>query len=334
MYLNECEEVSFRPLPGPLWILSQTRAFEVIASRVDVLHEPFLGIVKPLAVPTVVTIHDLIPILFPQMVPRAFRFYFQHVLPTVLDHSDAVIADSQTTADDLVRICGVPRSKVYVVHLGSDHIAATQASDDRGSGAPLPPARRYFLVVGTGPSKRVEDAIEAFAAAHGDLPPGIELRIVGRPGGPAKAALKGWRGAPERVVFIEQISRERLAALYRGAEAVVHSAMYEGFGLVPLEAMRSGVPVISTNGGALAEVSNSAVMQVPVGGIDQLSKAMVDVMEPSHRRTLVAAGHRHARKFTWATTADKTIQVYRRVVGKDAEDWTEQLRQSAGPVSA
>lgn len=331
---QECDEISYRALPGPLWILSQNRAFERVANSFDVLHEPFLGIAKKMDTPTVVTIHDIIPRLFPHLVPRSFRFYFDHVLPLVFDNVDAVIVDSETTSEDLMKSYGVSRSKIHVVHLGSDHIPEGGHFDGPPVHARRVPRGGFMLVVGTGPSKQVHVAIEAFSQALEFLPPSMELRVVGSLGKTAKEALRANPSVSKRLVTFQNLSRERLAALYREADAVVHPALYEGFGLVPLEAMRAGVPVISTDGGALAEVCGDVALRVPVGCPDQMAKAMVDVMDPETRARVVAAGHRLARKFSWAKTARETIRVYRRVAGEEVEDWSEPLRQSAALVSA
>jgi glycosyltransferase involved in cell wall biosynthesis len=173
----------------------------------------------------------------------------------------------------------------------------------------------YFLTVGTLGTKNVGaalDAIKAYRASHekaarivvaGALPPDVAKRVA------RDASLK------DAVLALGHLPGGSLPALYEGAAAVVHPALYEGFGFVPLEAMRLGCPVVSSGRGALAEVCGDAAAVVPLGDPNAWADAMAALCDPSARARAVARGKARADRFRWRNTALGTLLVYRRLVG-------------------
>jgi glycosyltransferase involved in cell wall biosynthesis len=314
VYLR-AKNVEFSPLPGPLWLFSQERALKRVAADVDLVHEPYLGVHGQLPIPTVVTVHDTMPLDFPALVPRRFRAYFRRAMPKVLERCAAILVNSNRTKQDVMRHFDVPREKIFVTYLGVDHIRppGPEAEEVLRSVGLL--GKPYFLAVGTLPTKNLPYTLEGFRryrrsaegdpllAVAGEIPKAVELEMFSDP------------GLAEGVLELGHLDRSKLPALYASAVALVHPSLYEGFGFPPLEAMRLGVPAIVSDRGALPEVAGDAALRADLDNPDSLVEAMARATDPTLRPSLVARGRARAAQFTWANTAGGTLMVYRGLVG-------------------
>jgi len=208
----------------------------------DVLHCPtYYGPLRP-RVPTVVTVHDLAVLRHPQAFPRWTRLYVPQAVPRVLRAARSVIAVSEFTASELESLLRVPREKIHVVPNGVDDTFAPDGPRADG---------QYVLAVGTlEPRKNLARAIEAARRI------GVDLRVVGA---------RGWGGVEAHganVTWLGEVDDAELARQYRGALCVVYPSLYEGFGLPVLEAMACGTAVVTSAGGATAEVGGAAALGV------------------------------------------------------------------------
>ena len=152
--------------------------------------------------------------------------------------------------------------------------------------------------------------MEAIALADG----GLRLIFAGpdKGGGPALRAAVARLGLEDRVDLLGYVEQERLAALYRGAACLVFPSRYEGFGLPVVEAMASGTPVVAARTSALPEVAGDAAVLVEPGSATALAKGIEEAL--AGRERLVAAGLERARLFSWRTTAERTLAVYRELL--------------------
>ena len=259
------------------------------ARELDVLHcTTFRGPVSA-AVPTVVTVHDLAILRYPEAFPRWHRHYGSVGLGTVLRGADAVVAVSQFTKDEVVELAGVPAERIRVVPNGVD-------STFRASEAPSNSLLQggYVLAVATlEPRKNLERVVEAAKLA------GVELRVVGA---------RGWGGV-DVPGWVGEIPDAKLADLYRGARCVVCASLYEGFGLPVLEAMASGTPVVTSRGGAMEEVAGGAAVLVDPLDLESIAAGIAEAQ--ARRGELVPLGRARAREFTWERTADGVESLWR-----------------------
>ena len=296
------------------------RAVRRAAPRLLHLTEP-LGMPILPGCPRVVTCHDLIPLLFISRYARRHPGLARlRRLPDELARyhgARRVIAVSATTKEDLRRLLLVPASRVDVVPNGLDS-QRFSAADTPGERETLRREygldRPYVLYVGSGdPRKNLPLLVEAFAASG--LAGRMLLVIAGtlhashRP--PIEEAITrgGVRAAVRLLSFVPE---PRLAPLYRGAEVFAFPSLYEGFGLPVVEAMACGVPVVTTSGGALAEVAGDAALTVPAGDTDAWTAALGRaVADDGWRRAAVRAGLEQARRFTWTACARSTVASYR-----------------------
>jgi glycosyltransferase involved in cell wall biosynthesis len=242
--------------------------------------------------PCVVTVHDLSFARDPSLMGRKDRLVFRSVVPRAVRGAARVLTVSERTKRDLLELYGVPPEKVVVTPNGVD--PAFHPSSDS---AP----RSYVLAVGA--IQRRKNQLAALEAARSA---GLQLVVAGPEKDAGLAAELRRRGA--RVEGY--VEGERLAELYRGAACLVQASRYEGFGLPVLEAMASGTPVVAVREPALEEVAGGAAIVV---GDHDLAAGIRQAL--ADRDRLVAAGLARARSFSWRGTAEKTLAVYREVLG-------------------
>lgn len=286
---------------------------------VDVLH--VTGFDTPLwqPVPTVVTVHDLIGMLFPAHLPPVARWYWARWLPWTARRARHIITGSKAARRDLARLLGVPPDRVTVVPDGVDERYRPQPPDVTAAARDryALPAGRIVLYVGTvEPRKGVDTLLRAWARIAADL---LDATLV-------IAGKEGWATAPlhdlERALGIERrvrwtgyVADADLPALYAAADVFVFASRYEGFGLPPLEAMASGVPVVASDASSLPEVVADAGVLVPPDDDEGFATAIRRVLEqPGLAADLRERGLRRARELTWTRTAAQTRAVYERVL--------------------
>jgi glycosyltransferase involved in cell wall biosynthesis len=254
--------------------------------------------------PAVVTVHDLSFERDRSLMPVRDRLIFRTVVPRSARRAARVLAISELTKRDLIELYGIPEEKIVVIPNGVDPAFTPDG--------PSPNGEPYALFVGAlQPRKDAVTAIEALALV-GEQPP--RLILVGPDkGGRADAEGTARRlGLADRVELRGHVSQDELAVLYRGAACLVFPSRYEGFGLPVLEAMASGTPVVATMAGALPEIAGGAAILVdqrnPVALAGGIERAIAD------RERLRAAGLERARRYTWAETARRTLEVYRELL--------------------
>ena len=259
------------------------------------------------------TVHDLAFLRLPQTVQRETLDNLRRHLPGALFAADALIAVSEATARDLGEFAGVGSRRVHVIHEGVDPgFATTKGVPPAG----LPP--RYLLFVSTlEPRKNVVTLLEGFARAVAGGYPG-ELVLVGRWGWRTDAAQAALERSPvrDRIRHLDYLERPALAAVVRGAEALVFPSLLEGFGLPVLEAMACGVPVIVSRVSSLPEVAGDAALYVDPVSPDEIAAAIVLLSgDRGLAARLGAAGRERAARFRWDEAAAATATVLRRAAG-------------------
>jgi glycosyltransferase involved in cell wall biosynthesis len=250
--------------------------------------------------PAVVTVQDLSFEWNPGLMGPRDRFMFKTFVPRSARRADRVLAISERTKRDLIEHYGIPERKIVVTPLGVDPTFRPNGT--------TPDVSPYALFVGgIQPRKDPLTAIEALALVDGDL----RLVLVGdekRGGGEVRSAIERL-GLERRVDFAGYVGHEGLASLYRGAACLVFPSRYEGFGLPVLESMASGTPVVASTAGAVPEVAGDAAVLVEPGDPEALAEGIRQAL--ADRDRFVAAGLARAKEFTWAVTAQRTLEVYR-----------------------
>lgn len=301
----------------------------------NLLHSPYLSapLARPKGLRVVVTAHDVIPWVVPgYRGSPAFRLYLALAAAGV-KRADLVIADSEASRRDAIRVLGLHPAKVHTVYLGATtppNFSPAQMEEVRARfGLPRDFA---FYLGGFDRRKNVPLLLRAWRGVLGAL--GGEwcalekpvLAVAGsvpEPGGifpDVRGAARGMglsnaAGTPVR--FLGAVSEEDKLLLMAAARLFVYPSAYEGFGLDPLHAMSVGCPVVSSSGGSLREVVGDAGLLVPPDDERALCEAVVRAWsDDSLRDALGMKGRERARLFTWRRTAEQTFGLYRRALDR------------------
>lgn len=284
------------------------------SQSVDLVH--VTGFDAPLRkpCPVVLTVHDLIGVLFPRNLPLVSRLYWSRWLPRTIRWADRIIVDSQHTQTDLNRLLGIAPDHIEVIPLGvSQDFHPVQDQNELESVRQrynLPP--EIILYLGTlEPRKGLDTLIAAFSALDAD--DARELVIAGKRGWYTEPFFRQVEdlGLGRRIHFTGYVADADLPALYSLAQVFVYPSRYEGFGLPVLEAMACGLPVVCSNAASLPEVVGDAALLVAPDDIEALGAAITRMLNDGQLRGhMRARGLKRATQFTWAETARRTVQVY------------------------
>lgn len=285
----------------------------------DVLHSP--DFIPPLhfnSVRRVITVHDLAFLRYPHLLTKAAARYYGQI-DRAVRKADHIIAVSCSTCEDLMNLLGVPEEKISVIYEAADPIFAPMPREEA-----LAHLREHYdlpadfiLFVGTvEPRKNLNTLFLAYHLLrhHYHLDPALVI-----------AGERGWLteevytlveelDLSDRCLFLGGVTNEELVYLYNAAHFLVHPALYEGFGLPPLEAMACGTPVIVSNVSSLPEVVGEAALLIDPTDVEAWAVAMQQLLtNTTLREELREKGLRRAEGFSWQRTARETLDVYTRV---------------------
>jgi glycosyltransferase involved in cell wall biosynthesis len=257
------------------------------------------------SIPQVTVVHDLLPLVFPAEYPRQ-QHYFRYLVPRALRAARVVVADSESTRQEVARRYGLPRERIRVVYPGLDPLAFHGNGTNAGPPPAAPRGNTYFLYVGNlMPHKNVLRLVDAFAAVRRERPCRLVVRGSGRPAHEqAVRAHADALGLGEAVRFVDYASEADLRRLYAEAVAFVFPSLGEGFGLPVLEAMACGTPVITSRRSSLPEVAGEAALFVDPEDTVALADAMVRLHDDlSLRQELRQRGLGRIQHFRWESAA-------------------------------
>lgn len=296
------EFVMFREGGNFGWAEHVRLPLAIRAAKPDLTH--FLSQYTPVlpARPYIVTVHDLIHLLFPQYFKAKVGPYYHTVVRFVCSRAARVITDDERTVEDLQRFLGVAPERVRVIPLGVDD-RFLQAIEPERSG------RSYFLYAG---NHREHKDLPTLLAAWKALPEECEADLFIT--GPDDFGSTRYVRGNGRVAALGELPVDELARYYAGAVALVHPALREGFGFPMLEAMAARTAVIASDA-ALPVVLRGAALTFPPGDVVAASVAMRRVLtDEGLRTTLVNEGRTRAEALSWDRCARSTAQVYREVL--------------------
>ena len=269
------------------------------------------------SIPTVLTVHDLIYRLFPQHHKKLNYGYLNLAMPIYVRRADHVIAVSQATRHDLIRLYGTPAEKVTVVYEAAAPLFAPQPTEKiaevRGKYR-LP--ERYLITVGTiEPRKNLARLVEALAVLR-RTDPDVCLVVVGAKGwlyGGFFDAIQQHR-QQEAVILPGYVPDDDLPAMIAGAAVSVTASLYEGFGLPVLEAMACGAPVACSRTSSVGEIAGDAALTFDPQCVEEMVEAIGRVLgDAGLCSSLRERGFRRAAEFSWERAASETWAVYERV---------------------
>lgn len=315
----QADHVEHVIIPFPrLWTHGRL-AWELARRPPDVFYTPAHVIPYSLRIPSVATIHDVGFHFFPKAHTRSQRTYLSWSTQHNGRHSRKVIADSQATKDDLIRLYKLNPAKIDVIYPGIDPelgpVSDTgQLSSVQNKYGVIPP---YLLYIGTlQPRKNLSRLIQAYTISAVEY----QLVLAGKIGWGAKPLMDEVENAQsnlnqggnvsgkDRLHLPGYIADQDKAALISGARALLFPSLYEGFGFPVVEANVCGTPVLCSNTSSLPEIANGAALEIDPLDIEGLATGIQRITaDEDLRRQLVSAGIANARRFSWGTAAEMVL---------------------------
>jgi glycosyltransferase involved in cell wall biosynthesis len=307
------EHPRLRTLSEQAWAPPRLRA-----AGIDVFNTLIAPVVKP--APAVVahfkTMHAFTE---PEAIPPLVRWYRQRGYPHTADVADAIIINSESLRSEVERYLDVDPAKLHLIREAVDH--GLFRPGDRAAAAELlreryGVTRPFVLFVSSlWPYKNCEGLIRAFAHARGELG-GHQLVVVG-PGRDTAylaslRALAAELGVAQDVVWVGGVPLAETADFYRAADVFCYPSFNETFGLPLLEAMACGCPVVTSDRSAMPETAGGAALLADPHDPAAIARALVDAVGETGEK-LRRLGPERAADFTWAATAEQTLEVYRSV---------------------
>ncbi|MGE5297940.1 MAG: glycosyltransferase family 4 protein [Acidobacteriaceae bacterium] len=305
-----------RVMPFPKFWTQIRLSWELFFHPVDVLM--ILASVLPIYHPkhSVFTAHDIAYEMFPDSFTPFMLWYLRWSTRFAVRHAEKIVAVSQATKNDMVKIYKAEPEKIFVTHLGLD----------QEKFKPLPYEQvqpvldkygliyqKYVLFLGTiQPRKNIVRLVEAYENLRSKYHVEEKLAIFGGKGWMWKPILERVSQAEAKgaVKYFDYAESQDLSAIIAGAKLLTLPALYEGFGLPPLEAMASGVPVVVSNVSSMPEVAGDAGLLVDPNFVDSITEGLLKVMtDPNLRKAMIDKGLSRAKDFTWENTAKKTLEL-------------------------
>lgn len=288
------------------------------ACRGQVFHAPNYFL-PPYAENGVVTVHDLSVFKFPETHPVERVKQFEKLFRQTLAIAGHLITDSEVTRQEIIAYFGWSSERVTAIHLGVSPLFTPRTAAEL-----TPVLHRYGLTPGAytlcvstiEPRKRIDSLLAAYARLPKEILAAYPLVLVGGKGWHSEhlhtaieaAQQAGW------LHYLGFVDEADLPAIYAGAHLFVYPSIYEGFGLPVVEAMASGVPVVTSNCSTLPEISAGAARLVDPHDIDALSVAIeASILDASWRHNSITAGLKVAASYCWDKCCEQTQSVYRTV---------------------
>lgn len=266
-------------------------------------------------VPTVMVVHDLAYLHYPEHVPDTSIAYFRKYVPRYIKRTDRLITVSEYVRHDLSSRFGVPADRITVAGNAVNYQTTGAGDDQEKPGFEKP----YFLYVGAlQPRKNIVNLIRAFSLFNKKQNHKYSLVLAGRMAWKTDQIKNAVRDNPD-VIYLGPVSESKKISLIKGAVCVTYISLFEGFGIPILEAMSLGTPVITSSVTSMPEVAGDAALTVDPQNIDQISEAMEKISaDRSLRDELVNRGFKRCGHYSWQASGRAVYEQIKQAFDKPA----------------
>ncbi|CAI2717614.1 glycosyltransferase family 4 protein [Nitrospina watsonii] len=277
----------------------------------ECLNRPFDGRVIPI-------IYDLSPFRHPEFHRDAYRAMLQTCVPACLERAAHILTVSEFTRSELVSLWGLPRDKITIVPPGvSPEFHPRSPEDVEATRKKYKLPAKYLLAVGTlEPRKNQTNLIAAYSRLSKSLRTHHALVLIGAQGWGAErleAVIRSYRH-PDELFWLGYVEQADLPALYSGAYGFVYASVYEGFGMCLLEAMASGVPVLTSNQSALPEVANKVALLTNPLNLNSLTRNLERLIrDEAFRSNAHLEGPEKTLNYSWDTSAQQVARTLKKM---------------------
>lgn len=290
----------------------------IMKDKVDILHLPSHSLSLLFKVkPTILTIHDLTEYRLKNHYSKSRILYRKVMLPISSKLADKIITISEYTKEEIIRIFKIRPQKILVVYdaANSRYKPIDKAQCKEFLRKKYKIGFPFILYVGQiqHPNKNIVRLLRAFSKIKSDFRVTHKLVLVGKSHSSANIVYQtvDELHLNKDVFFTGYIPDEDLPYFYNAASLFVYPSLYEGFGIPVTEAMACGCPVIASDTSSLPEVAGDAGILIDPNNIDEIAKAIIEVLNNSIKREeMIQKGFKQIKKFSWEDSAKKYIEIY------------------------
>lgn len=303
-----------------LWNKFHFPSIDLMMGKMDLFHIPYCHQIPPISTKLVVTIHDLIPLRFPQHYSKKELSTYKKMLEMISKKASLIITDSDNSKNDILEMTDIKEESLKVIPIAAgeefrpirDRKRLLQVIAKYGI------KKEYILFVGgASANKNLSRLVEAFKIFKKNTPYKQQLILVGKRSWGYDKVIQHVKklGLEEEVIFTDYIPNEDLVHIYNGADLFIFPSLYEGFGLSPLEAMACGTPVVASNTSSIPEVVQDSGILIDPYNTGEMAQAMARVLDnASLHQELSKKGLEKAKLFSWERCAKETLKVYQEAV--------------------
>lgn len=302
-----------------LWDMIPVSYNKIFNSKADIYH--FFNYIVPPKIEgkVIVTVYDMVYKLFPETMTRKNYNRLDKELTRSISRADKVITISENSKKEILQYFDINEQKIDIIYPGIDNEIYTRKyniNDEKKVKQKYNLPENYILYLGTlEPRKNIIRIIDAYYELNNKIKD-IKLVLAGSKGWMYDDIFKKIKdyGLEDKVIITGYIDEEDKPLLYKMSNAFVFPSLYEGFGMPVLEAMASGVPVITSNTSSLPEVVGDAGFLTDLYNTKELADAIIEVLENEELRAkMIDKGLKQSQKFSWKKSAKKLIEIYKEV---------------------
>ena len=280
-------------------------ALDAACRGCDVFHGSNMVRVPPRRARLTATLHDLTCWLMPELHTAANIAADRYFAERILKRADRLIAVSENTRQDAVRLLGIDPDRIVTIHSGVDERFFTAA--------PIRRAKPYVLFLGTiEPRKNVDTLLDAWEQLPGDVRGEYDLVVAGPAGWKSGATMARLRSGGAR--YLGYVPESEIPSLTAGATVFVYMSLYEGFGFPVAQAMAAGVPVVTSSNSCLPEIAGDGALYADPRSPAEIGTALGRLLcDPARRVKLSAAGRARAGRYRWEDCARQSLELFQRL---------------------
>jgi glycosyltransferase involved in cell wall biosynthesis len=281
-------------------------ALDAVTSGSNIFHASNLSHHGPPRAKLSATVHDLTTFLMPELHTSANIRADRTFSEQILRRADGLIAVSENTRQDAIRMLGIAPERIVTIHSGVAH--------EYFNSPPISRPKQYALFVGAiEPRKNLETLLDAWRLLKPDLRNAFDLVIAGPMAWASEATRERIR---KETVYLGYVPEADLPGLIAGAAVFVYPSLYEGFGFPVAQAMAAGAPVITSKTSCLPEITGDAAALVDPRSASEIAAALERLLEsPTLRTELSARGRQRAQRYRWETCAAQSLEFFRKIAG-------------------
>jgi glycosyltransferase involved in cell wall biosynthesis len=306
---------SRHPILISAWIEYSVRR-ACIDHDINLFYSPEVLMPAVLNIPSIITVHDLSPIVMPESLPWSHRIYYQYIIKRNLKLADRILTVSVFSKEEIISRCAIPSSKIEVVYNAPRKIfKPIEEAEKKQITKEFANWMPYFIYVGSiHRRKNVDKVIAGYDAFRKQNTIEYKLVLAGKFMGLSTLAVEAIKNSPyqDDIIYTGYLTDDRLASLLRAASALINLSEYEGFGMPIVEAFASGIPVVAADRSSYKEIGGSAVLLVDPSKPIEIAQALHRCI--TDRERLIHAGLIELNRFDWDISAARVsslINAYR-----------------------